>query len=75
MALGHDAYLPEATVGRARCLAAAGKGDEFFTVMRDLSYTRPKIAVEIFSLPEAGGFTGEARFASLVVEARAQSVD
>jgi tetratricopeptide (TPR) repeat protein len=56
-------------------LAMGGDADGFYDFQKNLIYSEPKLAVDIFDRPETQGFRKEKRFADLVNEAKNQAMD
>jgi tetratricopeptide (TPR) repeat protein len=73
--LEREPYHREARFRRAWCLAAAGDKEAFYAVMSELAVSDAKLAVDLFEAPVAKAWLAEPRFAELVKEARAQSLD
>jgi hypothetical protein len=55
--------------------AMAGASDDFYNFQKDLVYSEPKLAVDLFERPETQRFRAEKRFADLVNEAKNQAMD
>jgi tetratricopeptide (TPR) repeat protein len=73
--LEKDPYHRQARVGCALALAQAWNADELHAFLRELIYSEPKLAVDLFDRPECRAYLAKERFVSLQKEARAQAMD
>jgi hypothetical protein len=73
--LASEPYHREARFGRSMALAQAGESDPFFAYMRDLVYSEPRLAVEVFDRPEVQRYRADGRFRPLHREAHIQALD
>ena len=64
-----------AKTGAAIALAKAQNEEEFYKFMTDLTYSDPKLAMDIFDRGECQAWLGQIRFKTLQHEARAQAMD
>jgi hypothetical protein len=64
-----------AKTGAAIALAKAKNEEEFYKFMSDLTYSEPKLAMDIFDRGECQAWLGQTRFKTLQHEARAQAMD
>jgi hypothetical protein len=64
-----------AKTGAAIALAKAKNEEEFYKFMTDLTYSDPKVAMDIFDRGECQAWLGQTRFKTLQHEARAQAMD
>ena len=64
-----------AKTGAAIALAKAGNEEEFYKFMSELTYSEPKMAMDIFDRGECQAWLGQTRFKTLQHEARAQAMD
>jgi hypothetical protein len=60
---------------RGLALAQANAPELFYQFQKDLVYSEPKLAVEIFERAEAQKYLSEERFSSLAKEAKNQAMD
>lgn len=73
--LEREPYHREAQFRRGLALAAAGRAEEFYGYMRELSWSEPKLAVDLFARAEARPYLGDERLRSLRREALNQAMD
>ncbi|HEV8292027.1 MAG TPA: tetratricopeptide repeat protein [Tepidisphaeraceae bacterium] len=64
-----------AKTGAAIALAKAQNEEEFYKFMSELTYSDPKMAMDIFDRGECQAWLGQTRFKTLQHEARAQAMD
>jgi predicted Zn-dependent protease len=64
-----------ARTGTAIALAKAKNEEEFYKFMSELTYSDPKMAMDLFDRGECQAWLGQARFKTLQHEARAQAMD
>lgn len=73
--LESDPYNRQVLLQCANCLALVGQRDEFFSFMRNVVTSDPKLALEVLGRPDVQGYLAEERFQALHKEAVAQSMD
>ena len=64
-----------ARTGAAIALAKAQNEEEFYKFMSELTYSEPKMAMDIFDRGECQAWLGQPRFKTLQHEAKAQAMD
>ena len=64
-----------AKTGAAIALAKAQNEEQFYLFMSDLTYSDPKVAMDIFDRGECQAWLSQTRFKTLQHEARAQAMD
>jgi tetratricopeptide (TPR) repeat protein len=70
-----DPRLRDVKFQRGLALAQSGAGDAFYQFQKDLVYSEPKLALEIFERAETQRYQAEERFSSLAREAKHQAMD
>jgi tetratricopeptide (TPR) repeat protein len=73
--LAIEPFKREAKFQCGLALAQASDGNKFYEFQKDLVYSEPKMAVELFERPEARRFLSEERFSALATEAKSQAMD
>ena len=73
--LQREPYHREAKFRCGLALAAAGRAEEFYRFMRELAWSEPKLAVDLFARAETRPYLGDERLRVLQREARNQAMD
>lgn len=74
-ALDKEPANRKARTGAAIALAKAQNEEEFYKFMSELTYSDPKMALDLFDRGECQAWLGQTRFKTLQHEAKAQAMD